>query len=315
MLKGNRSWLTAAAVLALAAIASLWGGEAQQPAAPASMLVRSLSVEPSRGPFGGIVGCAESDQIYVARSTAAKIVGLGTASLPELERAFDSLEKTGDRSEFFQNAGWLFFAYARIAGAATAPRLDRMMGNPKLVAHRRNLDIAMALALSLTSYVSNFAERALAPACRPQEPKDGLDRLIASLEEDDRTELESSLGSEARQALNRALELRTWNRFRRQIWRGPSKGQSGVGYRFDIKGAWSEPEETLDDTPTDYGDAPLTSDSVILETQFKNSVGKDCGKRRIQFRRVEVVPHVGRYSVDSSDIEDLLRLIGACAEH
>ncbi len=131
------------------------------------------------------------------RQTAKELVQLGRTAVPDLERAFDSLERKGWESSLYENADWLFFAYARILGLAAVPRLQRMARNPKLADPRRGLDDALALALGLTSYVSPTHGPSASLVCGRDLPRDALDKLVESLEHGDLPKLQETLGPEA----------------------------------------------------------------------------------------------------------------------
>jgi hypothetical protein len=102
---------------------------------------------------------------------------------------------------------------------------------------------------------------------------------------------------------------------RAELWQGKSGGGVAVGYRFEVPGRWSEPEETLEQESGVLA-APITEGPHFdLDTQFTNRSGGDCGRHSVKF--VETPAGVGpghlMYLVDNSDIGDLLSLIAACA--
>jgi hypothetical protein len=137
-----------------------------------------------------------------------------------------------------------------------------------------------------------------------------LDEFLLALERDDRSELESSLGPKARMALDRLLEGKSWEAVHQELWPAPSGGQSGMGYLFDIRGRWSEPEETLDENRDD-GDDPLSEPDVALDTQFKTSSGKGCAKDLVNFQKVSQMGRA-RYLVDNTNLGELISSIGVC---
>jgi hypothetical protein len=147
--------------------------------------------------------------------------------------------------------------------------------------------------------------------CRRQEPKDALDELLLALVGDDRSELESSLGPEARMALDRLIEGKSWEAVRQELWPAPPGGEGGVGYLFDIHGRWSEPEETLEENRDD-GDDPLTSAEVSLDTQFKTNAGKNCAKFLVRFKKVSELGR-SRYLIDNTNLKDLISSISSWA--
>jgi hypothetical protein len=253
-------------------------------------------------------------QVNADRAAARSLAKLGSSAIPDIERALDSLEERGARSEFSLNAGWLPLAYARIEGQAGIPRLRRLIGNPKLegVLPRVVVDWALALALGLTSMVSD-SRGYIDVVCRAEQPRDALDRLILAWEKNDRAKFVAALGPEARAQLHNAIKGSTWQAWRTNLW--PRKGAKGaaVGYRFHTSGKWADPEETLGE-PRDNEDLSPRTARPDLETQFTDRDGQDCGKLRVSFVNVEL-DSAGSplYRVNSSDITQLLRLIGACA--
>ncbi len=105
---------------------------------------------------------------------------------------------------------------------------------------------------------------------RYEEPRDVLDQLILAWERNDRPLLEASLAPGARAALNSLLAGTTWVGLRGELWPDRSGGGVALGYRFDISGRWSEPEETLEEDRA-YGDAALSSANPDLDTLLKPS--------------------------------------------
>jgi hypothetical protein len=91
--------------------------------------------------------------------------------------------------------------------------------------------------------------------------------------------------------------------------RGPT-GQHAVGYLFDIRGRWPEPEETLEENRND-GDDPLTSAENALDTQFKTSTAKNCAKYLVGFKEVSQFGRV-RYLVNNTNLGDLIQSIKTC---
>jgi hypothetical protein len=185
-----------------------------------------------------------------------------------------------------------------------------MLRSPKLDSLHISLDRAIALSLGLTSYVSSGREAGQMIICRRKEPKDALDEFLLALVRGDRSELESSLGPEARTALDRLLEGKSWEAVYQELWPALPRGQSGVGYRFDIRGRWSEPEETLEQNRDD-GDDPLTEPEVALDSQFTTSTGKNCAKYLGGFKKVSQFGRA-RYLVDNTNLKDLISSIGVC---
>jgi hypothetical protein len=248
------------------------------------------------------------------RAIARSLVNMGVSAIPAIEEAMHSVERQGDESRFSFNSGWLVLAYARIKGEAALPLIRRMIGNPKLDFLQVGLEQAAALSLNITSYVSGSREPLPVLHCsRGEEPRDALDQLILAWERDDRSWLEASLGAGARTALKSLLNAGAWAAIRAQSGHGNSGGVA-LGYQFVGPGRWAEPDETLDEG-RGYGNVALDTGDLQFETHFKNSSGADCGTSVVSFVKVPtpVAPGYLGYLVDSSKLDDLLRLIGHCA--
>lgn len=263
-------------------------------------------------PILSFFSCAEPASVRGERAIASELAQLGQAAIPDIGRALDLVEKQGQKSRLYGVAGWLLFADADIEGPAAIPRFTGMLRNPELASQRRNLDNAIALSLGITSYVSSLREREGVSSCpRRWEPKDALDHLIMSLEHNDRDQFESSVGPRAQEVLRRAPDGGSWDTIRGRVWRVHSTEPTAVGYKFDLRGRWSEPWETLEEE-RGYGDAPLISERVTLDTRFKDASGRDCARDNVEFLRV-LLPGGAVYKVDNANIEDLLLSIGGCA--
>jgi hypothetical protein len=281
-----------------------------------SALVRSLSKERPKGqPIIAIFRCGLINGPLRERQTAGELVQLGRAALPGLERALDSVEKKGWQSDLYENARWLFFAYARILGSAAAPRLLRMRKNPKLADARRSIDDALALSLGLTSYVSGMDGPSPSLGCRGEQPRDALDQMVESLERGNLAGLQKVLGPDAREALDHALEARSWETLLGKTWSLQPDVDYALGFRFEMQGPWSEPEETLEQPREEYKGPLLAADKFSIETQFTDSAGKDCGRHKVDFLTAKAPPNLIQdiYRIDNADIESLLRTIGRCA--
>ena len=289
------------------------------------------------------------------RALTKALVNFGPLALPPLEDALTSFEAGGEQSKVAPEAWWLLLAYARLKGSAAYPRLSRMYKNTGLASYASSLDGASALAFGFTSYLSALrAEQvheyhacietdrsstlSVMPCVAPQreqamrsihchrgnEPRDSLDRLILAWLAGNRTSVDSSLGVSAKSALQEAFAGRNWDSFRTQLRRGVSNRSIGIGYRFNISGRWSEPEETLEEhrVSSSFADGP---NRFEVETLCYDSVGNECGKRKLFFLKVPEegwykngnpslpVPGPAEYLIDNSDVNDLLRLVFVCS--
>jgi hypothetical protein len=189
--------------------------------------------------------------------------------------------------------------------------LLRMSRNPKLRDALSSLDEAFALSFGLTSYISGSHIPSASSGCRPELPRDVLDKLVVSLMLGDLAELQKVLGPKALEALGQ-LPGRSWETLRRDIWHVRPGVDYAVGYRFEIQGQWSEPEETLEQPRLEYRRPPSAAGSFSLETQFTDSMGKDCARYSVDFTFTDPI-FKSKYLIDNPDIENLLRTIGSCA--
>ncbi len=276
---------------------------------PAS-LVRFLMYE-SRQPKNPMTdigaSCGIDEDGREDRKAVKALVEMENRAVPALEQAFKSME-AGEKY-LVPNAHWLFYAYAKIRGPVSFPRLWKMAGNPNLEKLQLTLDDSIALALDLTSYVSSYRNLVRVFRCRVKQPRDGLDQLILAWEKDDRLWLETTLGPKARRALDSLLRETTWEDMRKKIWPTQSKTDVGVGYRFDISHIWSEPQAFLED----YRD--VSESEPAIDTRFMGRSGGACGHVRLKFVKAvaSVPPGYQAYLVNNSNLEELLHLISACA--
>jgi hypothetical protein len=292
-------------------------GQTETEKGSAAGLIRFLTYQSDRPETSavmlGLVGCGS---IKADRAAARSLAELGASAIPQIERALDSIEKRGAKSEFAIGAGWLLNVYARMKGRDACPRLRRMSGDPNLLFLQPGLDASFALSLGLTSYVSGRNKPGSIISCsRPLEPRYALNQLILAWERDDRSSLEASLGQDARAALGSLLIGRSWADLRSQLWHGTSRSDVAVGYRFRISGRWSEPDEPLEER-NERGDVKMNSLNPDIETDFTNSLGGGCGSYTVKFVQSPTATNFGSslpYLVDGADVGALLRLIGVCA--
>ncbi len=241
---------------------------------------------------------------------ARELVRLGKAAVPDLEKALNSVEKLGMNSDYGWKASWLVLAYARIQGPTAAPRLRRMTRNQGLAPMRFAVDQAVALSLGLTSYITSDPGPQSDDLCKRLEPRDALNGLLYSLIQDDPALFEASLGTNSKRVLDRLLQDKSWEAFRRELWNDSRGSEGAMGYRFDVPGRWSVPQETLEEK-VEYSPGSLgAAKTIVIDTRFTNRVGNDCGRQMIEFRLVDR----GRptYEIDNADIEPVLRTIASC---
>lgn len=251
------------------------------------------------------------------RDAANSLVALGSAAIPDLDSAFNQIERQGKGTPLAWHSSWLLFAYARIRGPAAYQRLRGMIENPKLRFLVNDLDNSLAFALGLTSYesASRVAYRQIGFRV---EPRYSLDAMILAWMQGNRTGMEEELGPNARSILRSLLAKRSWPDLENEVWHGPTDSGAGMGFRFEYPGDWSKPEETLDQKLQDrrrYQNLDQFPTEPKLPTQFVDKVGNKCVKREIRFVLAPAVPEgTGfRYFVDDEDLVGLLRTITGCA--
>jgi hypothetical protein len=89
------------------------------------------------------------------------------------------------------------------------------------------------------------------------------------------------------------LSDKTWAKMRAELWHDKSSRSDAVGYRFAISGRWAEPDERLEDRDG-FGDAKGAFMTPEIDTSLKDSVGHDCGSRRISFQGITTGTIIGR---------------------
>lgn len=261
-----------------------------------------------------VFSCGIATKDEQDRALAAQLTRDGPLAITQLEQVFDSLQARGAESPYFQRPGWFFLAYARMLGPSASQRLRTMMADPKLIDLQVALDRALAVSFGVTSYISAARKYGPGDLCRRAEPRDALDELIAAFEQGDLSRLQPILAPAATTGLRQTQGDRSWGDFHHEIWPFPPKGQSAVGYLFEVNGRWSEPEQVLEGPSRysrDYGDAPLLADDFSLVTDFKTKSGEDCGSYVVSFHEIHVGPQ-DHYQVNNEDLDGLIRLINSC---
>jgi hypothetical protein len=293
----------------LLSVANVIGQSTRQ---SASDLVRYLTYQSDQAPPMRFNGCSDPRE---EREAAHSLVALGVSAIPDIESALSFLQPAGHQMEGSVDSKWLLFAYAQIKGPAGYTLLQSLIDNSNLSHLRRRLDNAVAISFGLTSYVSGIRTPEAYLNCGIKEPRSTLDDMILAWERNDLPWLEKQLGPNAQAAMDALLAERSWVGLRAHLWRGRSDSNVAMGYRFDIRNEWSEPEEVLDQRVTDarrhvnLGQYPMAPN---LQTQFRNRAGFGCGQRGVKFLRIVEELHT-KYVVDESDMEGLLNVISACA--
>ena len=250
------------------------------------------------------------------RRAATSLAQRGESALAVIEPVLESLVEQGARSEYALSAQWIVMAYARIKGEGAVPRLHQIYDVPKQPLGF-SLDTAIAIALGLTSYVSDLRDTIGGGDCRPEEPRESMDRFLMALKDGQRPEIESALGATARARFKDFIKSRDWREVRRAIWPRQADAVVGVGYRFQLDGRWADPDESLTEVKGwQMGDAVRLAKEpeFLVETLFHDSSGKPCGRRSVKFaRRGSGDERYNTYLVNNEDLGELILTIAACA--
>lgn len=253
------------------------------------------------------------------RAVATALASIGPAAIEALNAGLAVVERESELFKVKPTWKWLFFAYAKIQGPRACQRIRVLVENPRLRLFSYDLDQSLAIALDLTSYVSDsrVADNGFV-CCRVEEPRHSLDRLILAWMQDNQRAVEQELGPNGRSALKSLLTSRSYLDFRSELWRGPRTSNFAIGFHL-LNGPedWSKPEETLDQElherrrNVDLGKFPIAPNLLV---QFVDRSGAGCGQRAISFAQLPLYPELRvRYVVDDQNLEGLLRTISACA--
>ncbi len=262
----------------------------------------------------GTSSCNTEDPDRIA---AENLTALGASAIQDLELALDSVETRGESSEYYMGAHSLLVVFARSRSAAAVPRLERMRIDRKLADLRWSLDVALAESLGLTSFVSDSHNPARVFNCwRAADPRDALDLLILAWEMDERQWFEAALGPNGRSGLEAFRTTKTWAAARAELWRPRHRHGAGLGYKFDIVGPWARADTGLRDHHSQWDSSLFDRAGFELDTVFTDRSGEPCGKYRLRFSEPGVegarAPAYLHYVVENSDLEGLLRVVGAC---
>ena len=240
--------------------------------------------------------------VAVPREAARQLAVLGKSALPEIERAIASVEKDGSGSMHFPAIGWLALVYAKVDGVAAYPTLQRLLDDPRLNSFRYGFRAGITVSLDLSAYVG----RSLEPdssACRAAEPRDALAKLIFARETGDIKMLEESLGPLGLEAL-KGVSFKDLAEL---------SSDPVVGFRLENRGAWSRPEASLEDPFKRVNEAwPEDHEAPSIQTEFVRASGQTCGRIELHFLKRR---RGFEYSINNSDVAELLRMVEACAAH
>ncbi len=167
---------------------------------------------------GTTFSCAIDYETRVSRAAAKALVSQGQTALPSVEQALDVLKKPGARYNVPPGLHWLLYAYAKIQGQSAFARLWDLNTDPELWPIKTETSQPIALALSLTSYMSDTLRLARTLRCLGPQPRDALNQLILAWEKDDREWFENALGQDATAALQALRKDRSWADVRGAFW-------------------------------------------------------------------------------------------------
>ncbi len=276
----------------------------------AADLIKFLCRRPERKLRIG--GCGLTPDQLQDRNVARALVKIGPPALVELQKELTLVEARGSISECPANIALLLGAFAQIAGPAAEPQVRRIAGDLTLRLGLAAED-ALALSLDLTSYVSPLRPTALISRCRGNEPKDALDTVIVGWQKNDPALLEQGLSPAAKKTLHSLLSRKSWVELRAESWRGILADRTSLGYRFEVRGRWAEPDWPLRDQG---GADPIGGTGTFgLRTRFTDIDGVDCGHYTVYFFATTYDPkgQARTFSVDNADLAGLLNLIASCA--
>jgi hypothetical protein len=202
----------------VAFLSLLAGSVFSQPRSP-SDLIKYITFQVDRpGREAFLMGMFSCGQGADDGDAVQSLVDLGTSAVPELEKAFRSLQSEGERSRFAPNSSTLLLVYARIQGRAAYPWLEKMVRDPRLEFLLTALDLAIASSLSLTSHVSASRGPERIFNCAGPQAHEALDRLILAWAVGDRAVLDETLASGARTSLDLLLSGRGLDEYRRSVF-------------------------------------------------------------------------------------------------
>jgi hypothetical protein len=240
-------------------------------------------------------------EIKEDREAAVMLVGLGPQARPHIDNALKLLEN-GSRSP---SAGsrWLLWAFARLEGTEGYSRLEKMLLNNHLSGIRREIDRAIAVSLSLTSFHSAFPETGIGRALTDGElPQDTLDRAILGWLSNDRRMVDGALSSRAQAKLHDARSLQEWQRSRTGLRAG---SLVSFGYKMNLPVGLSRHDES--------GMANLASQ--LSERRLKVHVelysrAARCTRFSLDFLRTRA--RGPQYVIDSVDPRWLVDNVASC---
>lgn len=289
--------------------------------APATPLQESQSVEELVRLLTKPRGvCTTTNFTFRTEKRAAlALVAMGNASRAHLERAIDELDAGGSSNPC--GVEWLLYTYARVRGAAAYPRLMKMLENPRLSHLNREIEIAMAGSLDLTSVITSRDKpgelygqtQQLGGLPSAVIPQQALDRLVLGLLTGDRKLIVDVLTSSARESFDKFTKMHTWEGVRRRFLPSQQDSLLVVAYRLFLSTGPAEPLRP------DFHFDPEPPPSRLTGTVEFYRDGIICGKHSLNFEDIhprgqQTTFPEWKYAISNSDIEALLANVGACTK-
>ena len=253
---------------------------AQDSQRPAAALVRELT-DMTPTPTEGLAtveyaSCEALDDLAASqREVAAKLIALGSAAVPDIEAALSSVRNGTAPASSLSGVDWLLIAYASIRGMAAIDPLQSLVGHPNFTHFAGSIDVAISIAMGITSYVDSTVPRALV-VCGSQDPRDALNHMIAAWQRGDRASFESGRGVHNKFSEMTLDGLGTWQELRSRFWHHAG-GIAAMGYRFLSAGPWSEPQTRVTEERSS-GPPAKSPDGPTLVTEFVKADGGRCGQ-------------------------------------
>ncbi len=265
--------------------------------------------------------CAISAGAFRERHRAFELIAKGPAALPLLEEAMDQME---DGREYGMSCGieWLLYAYARMRGPAAYPRLKHALTNQRSKYLHREIEVAIAVSLGLTSVITSLDQAVALYGIGQQRdsfgfamPQYSLDSLLLGFLTDSRESAAELLGPSAADAFHRWSAGRDWQSLRAEFLRGSSSAPYLIEYKLSLPEGMVSP---LQPDRLDFEFDEPSQRRLAGTVEFFRG-GTKCGSHRVEFADVsdpqpENRPRSWRFLLDNQDLEALLRSAGKCIQ-
>jgi hypothetical protein len=256
----------------------------------------------------GSFGCVQPVADFQA-ATALRRHGANAARELEAETG-RMLRNPSERRGWY----WITSTYAAIRGRDALPLLQSLAVEDRGGVTQYNVDSAIAISLSLTSFVSTRRPViASIPCIRGFQPRDALDRVILGVLKGDRRWLESGVNLDPE-----GYDRGAWDRAMAEYASGwvarPVGEVRAIGYRFDGNDIWSDPPLVLDDASNRRSlREGAGAERFTLRAKFYDGGGSACGEMPVPFRRNHDGDAFRTFVVERDGIEAVLGMIRKCA--